>query len=953
VEGLEQLRSALAESYRIDDELGAGGMATVYRARDLRHGRDVAVKVLSPAIASALSPERFLQEIHIAAQLQHPLIVPVFDSGRAAGLYFYVMPLIAGETLRRRLERERRLPADDALRIAREVAEALAYAHEHGVVHRDIKPENIMLTGGHALVADFGIARAVGAAEGAARLTSTGMMVGTPHYMSPEQALGDPSLDGRSDIYSLGCVTYEMIAGSPPYTGPSLHAIVSGHVAGKPPTFRTREFVIPPEIERVLRVAIAKDPAERFQTSGEFAAALENPSGTVRRPRKGPVAWRRTALLLGAGALLAAAGWAAWSGLGKASSGDPDLVAVAPFDAVGPGLELWREGMVDLLSQSLNGAGPLRVVPPSVVLRNWSGRADPPSARKLADRTGAGLGVVGSVIAAGRDSVRLTVSVVDAATGNQLGEVEFRGHRDRIDVAADSVTVGVLSAIGRTRSIAAAHGARAGTRSMPALKAYLQGEQQFRRANWDAAVGEYERAAGLDTTFALAYYRIFQTRFYKGNGLDSLTWSYALRAGRLNRGLAPRESLMVAADSNLAAVSDAPALDSAAHQRRLRAMATLELANRRFPDDAEVWFHLGRARIRPGFLMGIRPEQGLEALDRAIALDSSFAPAYVEAISAATAGLGIETTRRYLEAYQRLRPSGIAGDAVRLGLALMDPRQARSSAVSRTLDTASARLLYQTNSFFDWAGDSAETSVRIYHQLARRPPDPSLSPDPFWPRRVLAFALAFRGHFSASYAILGTDRIYLVSQMAALGGIPRDSAAAIFGRLLAVRPAPARDLVFALPWWAAERDTLSLHRALAQAEAATSSRARFFAGATRAYLHLARGDSTRALETFLQLPESVSMDGTGDWERYLAIRLLNDHRRFAEARARLDREIPTTPFPWDVVMLFERGRTHEGLGQHGLAQLAYARVAALWTNADPPLRPIVEAAKAAAQRLRN
>ncbi len=952
MEVVERLRVALADAYRIDGELGAGGMATVYRARDLRHGREVAIKVLSPAIASALSPERFLQEIQIAAQLQHPLIVPVFDSGQADGLYYYVMPLIAGETLRRRMERDKRLPLDETLRFAREVAEALEYAHRQGVVHRDIKPENIMLSGGHALVADFGIARAVGGAQGAARLTSTGMMVGTPHYMSPEQALSDPGLDGRSDIYSLACVIYEMISGSPPYTGPSLHAIVSGHVAGKPPSFRTKEFSVPAAIERVLRTGLAKDPAERFQTAGEFARALDDPTGGPRRARRADwTSWRKPTILVGLGVALSIGGWAAWSGLNRGSGSDPNLIAVAPFDTVGSGLELWREGLVDILSQSLNGVGPLRVVPAATVLNNWSGRADPASARRLSRSTGAGLGVVGSVIAAGRDSVRLRVSVVDAQSGETIGEVEYRGNKDRIDIAADSLTVGILGTVGRVRPIGAVHLTTVGTRSMPALKAYLQGEQYFRRANWDAAGTEFERAAVLDSTFAMAFYRIFQTRFYKGTGLDSLAWAYALRAGRLNHGLAPRESLMVAADSVLASVSDAPSLDSIAQQQRLRVISTLELANRRFPDDAEVWFQLGRTRGRIGWEIGIHVESALEALDRAISLDSSFAPAYVEAMMLSTSVRDLSYTRRYLDAYLRLGPAGFTRDAARLALALMDPRQAVGASVTQALDTASPRLLYLLNSMFEHADDSAEAVIRINQQLARRPNDPSFSPDPFRPRRILAFSLAFRGHLGAAYEVLGTDRLYLVSQIAALGGMPRDSSVAIFGRLLTSRPAPAPDLIFALPWWLRVRDTASITRAIRQAEREASPRSRFLATAARAYQHLAQGDSAQALQLFLRLPDFVNQEGIGDWERYLTVRLLNDRGRFAEALVRLDRETPSTAFPWDVVMLFERGRAQEGMGRKQLAADAFSRVAALWAKADSVLQPTVETARSAARKL--
>jgi eukaryotic-like serine/threonine-protein kinase len=957
-----RLGAALQGSYRVDRELGRGGMATVFLARDLRHDRDVAIKVLLPHVAAALSADRFLQEIQIAAQLQHPLILPLFDSGRAGDLYYYVMPRIVGESLRQRLTREKRLPLDEAVRLAGEIAEALAYAHGQGVVHRDIKPENIMLTGGHPLVADFGIARALTVTD-EARLTSTGMRFGTPLYMSPEQALGDPGLDARSDIYSLGCVVYEMIAGTTPYTGANLHAILSGHVLGTPPSLATQRLGVPASIQAAVKTALARDPADRFQTAADFGRALSDPGwhgrGATGRgwslPRVGPATLARAGIALALAGGLAAGVWALHSRAATPASLDPDLVAVAPFDALGPGLGLWREGLMDMLSRNLNGAGPLRVVSPTVVARSWSGRADVASARQMGEQTGAGLGVVGSIVAAGADSVRLAVTVVNVASAEPLGDVEYAGPASRMDVAVDSLTVGLLAALGRSRPIGSVHLGAAGSRSLPALKAYLQGEQYFRRADWDAAQRYFERAASLDPAFALAFYRIFETRFYKGTGIDSLMWSYALRAGQLNHGLAPRESLMIAADSVLATVTDAPALDPDAARRRARVFDILELANRRFPDDAEVWYQLGRARNRIGYLAGVPPEQALQALDRAIAIDSSFAPAYVEAFAFSTIARGGEATRRYLQGYLALAPKGVLADVARLALDLMDPARARSSAVTAVLDTCSARMLYHTMSIFEYAGDSAETYVRLGRRLVERAHDPSLAADTALPRRSLGFGLAFRGHMREALDVLGSDRLYLVAQIAALGAMPADSAQAVFDPLLHADPAPLAGLIFGLPWWARNKEVAALERArgVGARQAARGPTGRFLVRAAEAWLALARGDSSTALGGFLALPDLPNFEGIGDWERYTAIRLLNDAGRFQEALGRLDREIPSTAFPWDVVLLLERARAEEGLGRRAHAADLYDRVAGLWARGDPALQPVVAESRAAAARLRG
>ena len=281
-----RLVAALADRYRLERELGAGGMATVYLAHDLRHEREVAIKVLHPELAAALGGERFLAEIKTTARLSHPHILPLLDSGASDGFLFYVMPHITGETLRARLERERQLPMEDALRIAREVADALGAAHALGIIHRDIKPENILLQGGHALVADFGIALAVQSAGGA-RMTQTGLSLGTPQYMSPEQAMGERSIDARADQYALGAVTYEMIGGEPPFTGPTVQAIIAKALSERPVPLHTLRETVPDDVEAAVLRALAKLPADRFASVQEFASLLRATGGTSSRTAGG------------------------------------------------------------------------------------------------------------------------------------------------------------------------------------------------------------------------------------------------------------------------------------------------------------------------------------------------------------------------------------------------------------------------------------------------------------------------------------------------------------------------------------------------------------------------------------------------------------------------------------------------------------------------------------------
>src|SRR5215210_8086898 len=277
------LQVALADRYRVERELGQGGMATVYLAQDRKHDRKVAIKVLRPELAAVIGAERFLREIKTIATLQHPHILGLIDSGEVNGTAYYVMPFVEGESLRDRLQREKQLPIADAVRLATEVASALDYAHRHNVIHRDIKPENVLLHDGSALVADFGIALAVSSAGGGARMTETGMSLGTPHYMSPEQAMGDRDITARADVYALGCVTYEMLIGDPPFTGSTAQAIVAKVMTAEPVGLIEQRRSVPPPVEDAVLTALQKLPADRFATAAEFAAALVTSTSATRR----------------------------------------------------------------------------------------------------------------------------------------------------------------------------------------------------------------------------------------------------------------------------------------------------------------------------------------------------------------------------------------------------------------------------------------------------------------------------------------------------------------------------------------------------------------------------------------------------------------------------------------------------------------------------------------------
>ena len=425
-----ELNAALAGHYIVDSELGRGGMALVYLARDVRHERFVALKTLRPEIAMALGRERFLREIKLAARLQHPNILPVYDSGFVDGLLFYVMPFVEGESLRERLQREPQLPLDDALQIAREVADALSYAHSHDVVHRDIKPENIMLSGGHAIVTDFGIARAVSAAGGD-KLTETGLVIGTPAYMPPEQAAGTGQVDRRSDIYSLACVLYETLAGQPPFTGPTAQAIIARHSLDSVPRLKIVREAIPDALETVIERALEKVPADRYQTAAQFSNALTTAStgrisrvtGGRRSTPPGRPSWRRPIPLASGGLLLLAA--LVWFVISRRGAAGPSAtgmdvrrVAVLYFQDQSPdsSLGFLADGLTEGLITQLSEVRSLDVISRNGVLpyRNANLPRD-----SIARALGAGTLVEGTVEPV-RDRVRVTVRLVDGYSGADL-----------------------------------------------------------------------------------------------------------------------------------------------------------------------------------------------------------------------------------------------------------------------------------------------------------------------------------------------------------------------------------------------------------------------------------------------------------------------------------------------------------------------------------------------------
>jgi eukaryotic-like serine/threonine-protein kinase len=518
MQDLALLAAALADRYQLDREVGAGGMATVYLAEDLKHHRRVALKVLHAELGAALGPERFLREIEISAQLHHPHILPLYDSGEAAGLLYYVMPYVEGESLRDRLAREKQLPLDDALAIAREVADALSYAHSHGVVHRDIKPENILLESGHAVVADFGIARAITVAGGGT-LTGTGVAIGTPAYMSPEQAAGSREVDGRSDLYALGCVLYEMLAGQPPFTGPTVESVVHQHLAAEPPSITSIRPAVPAAVAAALQRALAKTPADRFNPVALFAEAIDprgsvgvTASSTAAATAPAPRAWRRVALLV-LGVLIVAAG-AVVVGRRLGRSSPPPVhprtaIAVLPFENLSAGgpQAYFAPGLQDELLTQLSKVAALTVISRTSVM-GYAGTTKP--TREIAAELGVGSLVEGSVQVVG-NRLRVNVQLIDATSDRHLWAESYdRTLNDAFAVQSDiaqRIVAGVGAAMTDSEQ---GRLAAAPTSNADAYRFYLQGREYLMRpgvirSNVESAQRLFEQALALDPRFALAH----------------------------------------------------------------------------------------------------------------------------------------------------------------------------------------------------------------------------------------------------------------------------------------------------------------------------------------------------------------------------------------------------------------------------------------------------------------
>jgi len=761
----ERLSAAFAGRYRVEREIGAGGMATVYLAHDLKHDRDVALKVLRREVASVFGADRFAREIGIAGRLTHPNILPMFDSGTVtvedSVLPFYVMPYVQGESLHVRLRRERQLSLEDTLRIVRDVGDALDFAHAHGIVHRDVKPENILLVGDRALLADFGIARAASTgALGAERLTGTGIAMGTPAYMSPEQAAADPAVDGRSDTYALAVMAYEMLAGEPPFTGVTPQAIFARQISGEVhPLTTLRPHVVTPAMDAAIRRALSPAPTDRFARTSDFVSALEPDAvAPVGRSRAfGGTRRSRVAALGAVAALLVIVVTLVIRNRPAPNDGRLGL-GIMPFRALG-GASEWSETLPDLLSTFLDGTPGVRVADPWALWRplrpSSDARArspDPPEAERLARRAGVRRYVMGNVVRSG-ERLDLTLRIYGVGSAEPVSSFTMNGSVDSTAQLAQRTAVEVLERVweGANGGPSVPRMESVFTQSPDALKAYLTAREAMRRGLPDSANAAITRAISLDSTFALGLLEAVIIR----------TWVQAARGQQYSglrelaeRALASRDSMSERQRLRLAATLAALETDG------LRSATAWQQLLERDSTDLGATNGLSYVSVVYGWQYGATLADMLRAAERAVQIDSTDGPALFRRAQVALATWDVSDVRRQLT---RLKALNSDAPLIRSVVRGIEALLARDQAFDVMVDSlAVAPIIEWTGVYRNLRAYRPDRAVVLTERTRRLAPPQS--------RDVAVNALV--AVLGAAGDLRAVDSIWSAGAFAALGGPP-------------------------------------------------------------------------------------------------------------------------------------------------------------------------------------
>ena len=730
-------------------------MSRVFLATETALDRPIVLKLLPPELASAVSTDRFRQEIRLAARLQHPHIVPLLSAGDAAGLLYYTMPFVEGETLRARLARAGELSVREAVRVLRDLAAALTYAHEHAVVHRDIKPDNVLISGGEALVTDFGVAKALSASvtDGGSGLTSLGVALGTPSYMAPEQAAADPHTDHRADLYAWGCVAYECLTGQPPFVGRSVQAVLAAHIAEAPEPIERRRPALPPVLSTVVMRCLEKRPADRPQRAIEIMAELENlaptPSGgTAPTVRVRPPRTRRAVVpmvVAAAVAVLLAAG-----GLLKARSGSriapsAAVMAVMPFTPAAPDTSLSRLGrdLAVTLSANLDGVGEIRTVDALTMLAQVKASGPAPSLREaaaLSRRLGAKSVLQGTLVGTG-ETIRADVGLFTTDSMISVSRVTVSGPRHDVSALTDSITWAVLRQVWRTRGAPTPSITALTTRSVPALRSFLEGERAITEGRFNRAAEAFSRALEADSSFWLAYRRYEFVRSWRFQPVDSVIFA-RYRANR--HALPERERLLI----------EALMPDSVGDRGVL-----LRKLMQRFPDFWPAVWEYADELTHFGGLLGHTREEAQAALERTIALNPDLTALWDHLLWLGILNRDSAATRRALAANARVHIDSLwleGGShyftAMRLAAyqflapdsaAILADSLLRATTAEHPVDVVSSSLMW-----FGFPRSQIEYSRRVLKQPVTRE---DLS------RHLRAIAIAWAGRGAWDSALVAAD----------------------------------------------------------------------------------------------------------------------------------------------------------------------------------------------------
>ncbi|HET6761687.1 MAG TPA: hypothetical protein VFH13_06280, partial [Gemmatimonadaceae bacterium] len=755
---------------------------------------------------------------------------------------------------------------------------------------------------------------------------------------------------------------YEMLAGKAPFAGTSTQAILTAHLTQSPPRIDRLREDVPIPVCRAIERALEKDPANRFQTASEFSAACATQTGrrsaisqipVVRDLHRLPMG--RIAAGVAVGVLVLAGAWYV-SQQAPAVPREEVTVVVAPFDVSTRALRVWREGMVDLLARNIGGAGVLEIVPPVLAIRNWQEgvRSVRETAVRLAQRTNAQYAIYGSLVPAQSDSVRLHFELADAATDSVIADADIIN----VDVKqlANDLTVRVLSELGKRHRIGAVRATSIGSDSAQALKAFLEGEQYYRRTSWDSASVSYARAIAIDTGFALALRRAGQVTAWRSSEADSATRAFALRAGARNQNLAHRDSLLIVADSLRSALEEGDVNQPDWGLAR-RLFATVNEAATRYPNDPEVWYAVGEARFHHGYgsMFDMSEPEVRDAFNRSVALDSAFAPAYIHLVELGFTLDGATAGRAAALEFLARDPAGEHADAMRLIDLVTDPARSSNAAdVEKGLDGASSLALLRAWAVVRRWPDSAETALRFLRAVARHPrSSKSFTQDSVKLASYLPLQLAYRGRLHEAYLAMGNRPSRLFAQLVLLGAIDPDTASRVFAQWLADSRPEARS---ALPWWATRGDTASIVALLrvyraksAQARAEKKTYPEYDSQAAQAYLFLAHSDTASAANAFGLLSDTLCL--RCDQDHLANALLLAKRRNFVAADKILRQRLYSYLTPGEIIMALARGKVAEAAGQRDIALRSYRLVVSAWARGDPEVQGHVQEAQAGIRRL--